>query len=126
MNTNAYRPVARGSRAARSGSRMRALACALIVLPAAVAGTAAHTNPLRESPVDECVQAAVARMGNELTQRIEGSVRILGDAQAMQVVYLDIASDGARLPVRVRLYCSVNERGEIEHVLSTPRLLRAG
>jgi len=41
-------------------------------------------------------------------------------------VYLDIASDGARLPVRLRLYCSVNERGEIEHVLSMPRLLRAG
>ena len=126
MNTNAYRPLARGARAARSVSRMRALVCALIVLPVAVAGAAANTNPQRESPVEECVQAAVARMGSELTQRIEGSVRMLGDAQATQVVYLDIASDGARLPVRLRLYCSVNERGEIEHVLSMPRLLRAG
>ena len=31
-----------------------------------------------------------------------------------------------RLPVRMRLYCSVNERGEIEHVLSMPRLTHAG
>ena len=126
MNTNTYRPVARGIRAVRSGSRMRALACALIVLPAAVFGAAPNTSPQRVSPVDECVQAAVARMGSELTQRIEGSVRILGDAEATKAVYFDVASDGARLPVRMRLYCSVNENGEIEHVLSTPRLLRAG
>ncbi len=126
MNANANRPVATGARKAPKGAGMRALARALLVLPAAVLGTAANAYPHREPPVDECVQAAVARMGVELTQRIEGSVRILGDAQAMQVVYLDIASDGAPLPVRLRLYCSVNERGEIEHVLSMPRLVRAG
>jgi hypothetical protein len=105
---------------------MRKLACALTLLPAAVFGAAASANPQRESPVDECVQAAVAQMGSELAQRIEGSVRILGDAAATKVVYLDVASDGTRLPVRMRLYCSVNERGEIEHVLSTPRLMHAG
>mgnify|MGYP003429263335 FL=1 len=105
---------------------MRALACALIVLPAAAFGAAASTNPQRESPVDECVQAAVAQMGRELTQRIAGSVRVRGDAQETRVVYLDLASDRERLPVRMRLYCSVNENGEIEHVLSTPRLMRAG
>lgn len=105
---------------------MRALACALIVLPAAAFGAAASTNPQHESPVDECVQAAVAQMGIELTQRIAGSVRVRGDAQETRVVYLDLASDREQLPVRVRLYCSVNDSGEIEHVVSTPRLLRAG
>ena len=126
MNANANRPVATGARRASKGSGMRVLARALLVLPAAVLGTAASAYPHRELPVDECVQAAVARMGIELTQRIEGAVRVRGDTGATSVVYLDMASDSARLPVRVRLYCSVNERGEIEHVLSMPRLTHAG
>ena len=126
MNANAIRPVAGTTRTARSGSGMRKLACALMLLPGAVSGTAASANPQREPPVDECVQAAVAQMGIELTQRIAGSVRVRGDAQETRVVYLDLASDRERLPVRMRLYCSVNENGEIEHVLSTPRLMHAG
>ena len=88
--------------------------------------TAASADPHRQPPMPQCVQAAVAPMGIELTQRIEGTMRVRGDTEATSVVYLDMAADSARLPVRVRLYCSVNERGEIEHVLSMPRLLQAG
>ena len=36
MNTNAYRPIATGAREARSVPGMRAMARALLVLPAAV------------------------------------------------------------------------------------------
>ena len=126
MNANAHRPLAGAARAVPNATRIRSLACALMVLPAAVLGTAASAYPHRQPPVDQCVQAAVARMGIELTQRIEGTVRVRGDTGATSVVYLDMASDSARLPVRVRLYCSVNERGEIEHVLSMPRLMQAG
>ena len=126
MNANANRPVATGARRASKGSGMRVLARALLVLPAAVLGTAASAYPHRELPVDECVQAAVARMGVELTQRIEGAARLIGDAETARVVYLDVATTGGRLPVRMRLYCSVNERGEIEHVLSMPRRPHAG
>jgi hypothetical protein len=126
MNASAIRPAAGGTRPARSGSRFRKLACALMVLPAAVFCAAASASPQRESPVDECVQAAVARMGIELTQRIEGTLQVRGDAETSRVVYLDVESEEARLPVRMRLYCSVNESGEIEHVLSMPRLMHAG
>ena len=126
MNANANRPVATGARRASKGSGMRVLARALLVLPAAVLGTAASAYPHRELPVDECVQAAVARMGVGLTQRIGGAARLIGDAETARVVYLDVATPGGRLPVRMRLYCSVNERGEIEHVLSMPRLTHAG
>lgn len=94
MNANAKRPVATGTRRAPKGSGMRALARALLVLPAAVLGTAASAYPHREPPVDECVQAAVARMGVELTQRIEGAARLIGDAETARVVYLDVATPG--------------------------------
>lgn len=126
MKANTIRTAAISSRPRRAGPGMRALACALIVLPAAILGAGAGAYPHRATPVDDCVRAAVSRMEIEVTRRIEGTVRMRGDADAKKVVYLDVVSGTERLPVRMRLYCSVNENGTVEHVLSIPRLTHAG
>lgn len=126
MTTQASAAPAGRARIRSSGSRLRALAGALVLMPAIAQVPAAGAMPHRDPVVDDCVRAAVAQMGVALERRIEGSVRVRDDATAGQRVYLDVVASSTRLPVRVRLYCSVNEQGVLEHVLSTPRLGRAG
>ena len=126
MNTHASAAPAGRARIRSAGPRLRALAGALVLMPAIAQVPAAGAMPHRDPVVDDCVRAAVAQMGVGLERRIEGSVRVHDEPTAGQRVYLDVVSTTTRLPLRLRLYCSVNEQGVLEHVLSTPRLGRAG
>lgn len=97
--------------------------CGVLSLIGASYGADTRAFAHRTTLTDECVRAAEHRMGVHFTRAQEPSTVTPNDTVVRKVVYLDVSSADTRLPVELRLYCSVNTAGEIENVTSMPRLV---
>lgn len=97
--------------------------CGVLSLIGASYGADTRAFAHRATLVDECVNAAQDRMGIDFTRARETSPVTPSDAAPRKMVYLNVSSQDTRLPVDLRLYCSVNAAGEIENVTSMPRLV---
>jgi len=118
-----------GSKAWKSGRRAIhaclmtwTLVAAGGVLQAPQAHAVLHRVPLPE----DCAHAAAQRLGMTLLPEGTAVRRELPDregaATGRYIFYVDIASVQTRMPLRLRMYCTVDAAGRVESLSTLPRM----
>lgn len=110
----------------RHGLRRRAVAFALAALGLATQASQVLAVPHRVELPEHCARAATERLGATMLPAGPAVRRELtdghGSGAGRYLFYVDIGSLQTRLPLRLRMYCTVDAAGEVQSLSTVPRV----
>jgi hypothetical protein len=110
----------------RRGLRRRAVAFALVALGLATQAPQVLAVPHRVELPEHCARAATERLGATMLPAGPAVRRELsgrnGSGGGRYLFYVDIGSEQAGLPLRLRMYCTVDAAGEVRSLSTIPRV----